>query len=362
MQDLDEQASAAVQAERSVTSDISSMLQNKDQFAAAFDEEANFCAGATQIHTHSDTCVKYSIKKKGQKGNPCRFKAPWKVVEKTGFNEDGVLQIRRRHEWVNRWNKAIAVGLRHNHDFAFIATLLRTLAIVYYVTNYATKVEDPVWKRLAAAGDVSRALNEAATGPQAQAAQAAGEEDGRQNKSRQFLMRVANRIFTERPLSQVEVVAHLLGYPTEFSNNDAWTFLNASILYWQVFRRWYHLRRESGVEDADESVDETVLLGESGERISWVEAYTHRGRILQNLSLYDYLSIVKLKRRGKSAAGWGELDFDSAWPLSETWVQALRRPGKHAVVCLDGYLSMDFSEEDELYHRRYVRRPGDYRI
>ncbi|KAM3500890.1 hypothetical protein MY11210_009453 [Beauveria gryllotalpidicola] len=60
-QDLDQEGFCAVQAERSVTSDISHLLDNPEQFSTAFDEEANFCAGATQIHTHSPTCVKYSL-------------------------------------------------------------------------------------------------------------------------------------------------------------------------------------------------------------------------------------------------------------------------------------------------------------
>lgn len=41
MQDLDQEAFSAVHAERLVTSDISSLLQNSQQFAAAFNEEAN---------------------------------------------------------------------------------------------------------------------------------------------------------------------------------------------------------------------------------------------------------------------------------------------------------------------------------
>jgi len=144
-QDLDQEASVATQAERSVTSDISRLMQNSQQFAAAFEEEANFCAGATQIHTHSPTCVKYAIKRQGSKrGDLCRFKAPWVLAEKTGFTEEGVLRIRRSHSMVNRWNKAIAVGLRHNHDISFIATQYRTMAIVYYVTNYTTKIENHV--------------------------------------------------------------------------------------------------------------------------------------------------------------------------------------------------------------------------
>jgi hypothetical protein len=227
------------------------------------------------------------------------------------------------------------------------------------VTNYATKVEDPVWKRVAAAAEIfNNVFNEASAEEQADAIHGVRSNDGgRHNKTRQFLMRVANRIFTERPLSQVEVVAHLLGYPTEFANNDGWTFLNASMLYWHIFRRWRHLRRASGMEDVDEPVDETVLLEEAGQRISFVQAYPYRGRILQQLSLYDYMCIVKLKRKRNGIAdAWGEVQFDSGWPLSQTWVQALRKPGKHAVVCLDGYLSMDFNDEEEQHYRRYVRR------
>jgi len=35
--------------------------------------------------------------------------------------------------------------------------------------------------------------------------------------------------------------------------------------------------------------------------------------------------------------------------FSAKWVQELRKPGKFAMVCLDGYLSMDFSEEEGQY-------------
>jgi hypothetical protein len=355
MQDLDQEAFSAIHVERSVTSDISSLLQDSQQFAAAFDEEANFCAGSTQIHTHTPTCVKYSMTGSGRKRDLCRFKAPWRLVEKTAFTEDGVLQIRRSHSMVNRWNKAIAVGLRHNHDISFIATQCKTLAIVFYLTNYATKVEDPVSKRVAAAAEQFRVLHDSITEPQAEMAASSRREEGVQNKTRQFLMRIANRIFTERPLSQVEVIAHLLGYHMEFTKNNIWTFVNVSSLYWAVFRRWHHLRCASGVRNVDEEADETVLLEEAGQRISFIQAYPHRGGFLQALSLYDYMTMVKLKRKGKVAAVQGEVEFDSAWPLSQMWVQVLRDSGKDAIVCLDGYLSMDFSEDEESYHRRYVQ-------
>ncbi|KAM6513434.1 hypothetical protein FALCPG4_015857 [Fusarium falciforme] len=123
-EDLDAEASVGVRAGRSVTGEISSLLNNAAQFAASFEEEANFCAGATQVHTHSPTCVKYAMGRQKRK-NPCKFGAPWQLVEKTCFTEDGLLRIRRGHSLVNWWNKAIAVGLRHNHDISFIVTKAR---------------------------------------------------------------------------------------------------------------------------------------------------------------------------------------------------------------------------------------------
>ncbi|EKG09266.1 hypothetical protein MPH_13720, partial [Macrophomina phaseolina MS6] len=356
-QDLDQEASAVAGADRSVASDISSPLQNTEQFAAAFEEEANFCAGATQIHTHSPSCVKYSIGKAGIPGRQgkrrdlCRFKAPWRLVEKTAFTDDGVLQIRRSHSMVNRWNKAMAVGLRHNHDISFIATKCKGLAIVFYVTNYATKVEDPVWKRVVAARDLLQVMEDGAARNQPNTGQEPAESDGRENRTRQFLMRVANRVFTERTLSQVEVVAHLQGYGTEFASNDAWTFLNVCTLYWHIFQRWRHLQREAGMETLDEQGEETILLEEAGQKISFVQAYAHRGKLLAEVSLYDYMSTITLRRKNKGTVRRGEVEFDGSWPLSKAWVQVLRKPGKDAIVCLDGYLSMDFGEEDELYYR-----------
>lgn len=342
-----------MRAGRSVTSDVSSLLERAFQFPPTFEEEANFCAGATQIHTHSPTCVKYAIGRRGTKQNPCRFGAPWKPVEKTYFDEDGLLRLRRSHSLVNRWNKVMAVGLRHNHDISFIVTKCKGLALVYYVTNYATKVEDPVWKRVVAAKELIRLLGDDGTGDQSSNGRGRTEGDNRHSQARRFLLRMANRIFTERALSQVEVLAHFQGYETELTNSTAWTFLNVCTLYWHIFRRWPLLRRAAGEGELDESIGETVLLGKAGQRISLLQAYPYRGQRLEGLALYDYMSVVKLKRKGGCVRS-GEVELDRAWPLSASWIQTLRHPNQLAAVCLDGYLGMDFTEEDDSYYRRYV--------
>lgn len=209
---------AGVRTGRSVNGEISSLLDNTAQFAASFEEEAKFCAGANQVHTHSPTCVKYAVGRQ-KRQNPCRFGAPWPLVERPAFAEDGLLRIRRRHDLVNRWNKAMAVGLRRNHDISFIVTKCRGLALVCYVTNYATKVEDPVWKRVVAAKELVWLLGDGTTRNQSTDEPRLTETGDRENRTRQFLLRFANRVFTERALSQVEVVAYLQGYGTEFTGS-----------------------------------------------------------------------------------------------------------------------------------------------
>ncbi len=125
-------------------------------------------------------------------------------------------------------------------------------------------------------------------------------------------MRIANRVFTERAISQVEVVSHLLGYPSEFAHVEAWTFLNTSSLYWQIFRLWPHLRQSaSGVDDANDGHgDDSILLEEAGQRVTLVQAYPHRGVVLHGLCLYDYMSIVKLKRKAESSVDRGQIPLD----------------------------------------------------
>ncbi|KAM4066668.1 ATP-dependent DNA helicase PIF1 [Hirsutella rhossiliensis] len=290
-EELDAEGYCAVQAERSATADISSRLDDVARFTDTFDEEANFCAGATQIHTHSATC------------------------------------IRRTHSMVNRWNRAMAVGLRHNHDISFIATQRKTMALIYYITNYATKVEGPVWKRVVAAAEFLPALEPTGEGNRSGADGDAGRGGGAEgvatvdavggNKTRAFLLRAANRVFTERPLSQFEVVAHPLGYPIEFSSGAAWAYVNVNQLYWAaVFRRWRHLRRASGAEATGDAPDETAsvrldgfLSKEFGEED---EESCHRRAAVQHLALF---------------VPWESFVGVDAGDINDVWARARGSPG-----------------------------------
>jgi len=44
---------------------------------------------------------------------------------------------------VNHYNKAIVIGLRHNYNISIIVSKGYSLSIIYYITNYATKLKSP---------------------------------------------------------------------------------------------------------------------------------------------------------------------------------------------------------------------------
>lgn len=278
------------------------------------------------MHTHSPTCVKYALSR--GHGN-CRFGAPWPLIERTTFQSDKGVVLHRNHPLVNKYNPAMAVGLRHNHDVSFIGTKAKSLALVFYLTNYATKVEDPAWKRLALAKEVMPAPGQSAE---------------------TYLTRVANRVFTERALSQVEVVAHHMGQKMDYGSQEAWTFVNIHVAYRHVYRRWQHLQREAGDDELDENEDR-ILVAETGQKTSLLDAYPHRGPLLADMCLYDYMATVTLVKRRNRAGGWGMIDLDSSWERASSLMQQLRRPGHLATVCIDGMMSMDFTVEEETTHR-----------
>ena len=107
----------------------------------------------------------------------------------------------------------MAIGLRHNHDMSMILTRKKGLALMHYICNYATKLNAPMWKRLAVAADLLDLSRQQQGGEDnAATSSTVGEE------TKSFLLRSANRIHTSRELSQPEVLSHLLGFETDFTN------------------------------------------------------------------------------------------------------------------------------------------------
>ena len=150
---LDESKGREIRKTRKVTEVSTELIHDYSFLKETFEAESNFAAFYSQIHTHSPTRLKYFVKEISsgsidrEKRHPCRFRALWKIVDKTFFTEEGLLEVKRNHHMVNRYNKCMAIALRHNHDISMILTRKQGLALVFYGTNYATKQGCPKYLR-----------------------------------------------------------------------------------------------------------------------------------------------------------------------------------------------------------------------
>lgn len=359
---LDEDAGRAIRQHRKPIHPVEETIASNSALARAFEEESNYIAYCCQVHCHTYTCLKYSLKgivegdTNPHKRTLCRFRAPWKIVEKTMFDKEGLLHVRRNHPLVNRYNKSLAIGLRHNHDISMILTRTKGLAMVYYITNYATKLDTPVWKRIALAAEVARQLSESNQST-SNAPNDSPLHNQRQpaflNASRQFLMRAANRIFSERQLSAVEVCYHLLGYPTDFTNVPHWSYLNLTALYWTIFRLWPHLRFQAAELTAAEQPPETVPLRQGGRTLLYLDAYAYRGPILRDVCLYDFMSMVQLVRWNGKEEDKCHIALDGPPSICDGWAQKPRQADQYAIPIFQGYISDDLGEDHPVYVKRY---------
>jgi hypothetical protein len=203
---------------------------------------------------------------------------------------------------VNQFNQSMAIGLRHNTYISLTLTRKKGLALIYYLCNYATKLNAPMWKRLAYAEELLDLARQQQGEPDEPGASSAMGE-----ATKSFLLRVANRIHTSRELSQPEVLGYLLGFDTDFTNVPAWTWIHLNSLYWACARQWPSLSEALSTVGQEPHPD-NVYFQASGFKLSYVEAYKHRGPILAELCFYDYVSFVVLKKERHRGRG---TTFDS---------------------------------------------------
>jgi len=320
------------------------LMHDAEWLLRGFESEANFIASRCQVHYHTATCVKYSIKEALKVGlaycktQLCRFRAPWKLVLETGFTDDGLLEVKRDHTMVNRYNQSMAIGLRYNHDISPILTRKKGLALLHYICNYATKLNAPMWKRLAYAAELVELAQQQQGGVDNPGTTLTMEEE-----TKSFLLRVANRVFTSRELSQPEVLGYLLGHGTDFTNVPAWSWVHLNSLYWACARQWAGLR-EALLALGREPQPDNVYFQADGFKLSYVEAYKHRGAIFENTCFYDYMSFVVLKKEPCRWRRTATIPFLPTAIVCKGWVQCLRMPGKTAVPILDGRITDEFDE------------------
>lgn len=118
--------------------------------------DSNAVASKCQMHStsHNATCFKYGAAATGK----CRFNFPRPFVDHTHVTNLGDIEIRCNNGWVNSWNAAFASLILSNHDITYIPSTIKALALVRYITNYATKGDCDQYQRALAFAIARKAL------------------------------------------------------------------------------------------------------------------------------------------------------------------------------------------------------------
>jgi hypothetical protein len=101
-----------------------------------------------------------------------------------------------------------------------------------------------------------------------------------------------------------------------------------------------------------EPYPDNVYFQADGFKLSYLEAYKHRGPILAHLCFYDYASFVFLKKERHHGSDPASIPFLPTAIVCKGWIQCLRTAQRTAVPIFHGHLTDEFDKRDE----RFVKR------
>ena len=286
----------------------------------------------TNMHapSHNATCFKYNH-------SSCRFNFPRDLLSATYINpETREVVPKRTNAWLNPYNKAVSYVFRCNHDLKYIPSSQDSKALIYYLTEYATKSELSSHELLA--------LLAAAYTDFDVMKQSLRSED----LHKRLLVRCINKIGSVREQPHQVVVSDLLGLPAFYTNFQFKSLNWISVLkYLEGEGDELNVTRNSTCDDAEHSeMKGSVKL--TNLRLN----YMFRGRGLGHVSLYYYCALFYTEKinHNKNYSTQTTFFFDNNHPCYQTHVQRLRTAGHLMVPCLIGpKISAATSSESDMY-------------
>ena len=319
-----------------MTLPLTSNFDTDEEYVDALHEYGDAIASKRQHHSkkHNPTCFKYCR----QGAQSCRFYFPRPKVEASHIDDLGVAHLRRDDEWVNPYNPWIAAAIGSNQDLSFLATRAKSLALMYYITNYATKDEASTYQMVMTAAMMRKTLEQAEKASDLSDAERIALEKGMRN----FCLRVFNRMSHDKEVSGVKVASSLLQLPGYYT---PLTELRRINLYY-LRRRFGALIQRSGDEEGTNE-EQVAIYPNRNFHASIFDDYRWRGSDLKDLSLYEYVKVIK-KRAAEHRTG-GDLDFDVQHPEHGKMTQVICGPGSlPRTVTLLGTLSEYQQDEDSI--------------
>ncbi|EIW86686.1 hypothetical protein CONPUDRAFT_44262, partial [Coniophora puteana RWD-64-598 SS2] len=93
-------------------------------------------------HDHTDTCYKYLKPGQRRDNSTCRMRIDGSTRPTTEIDpETGSILLRRLHPWINNYHPVVIFLLQCNMDIKFVGSGEAAKALVFYITEYVTKLD-----------------------------------------------------------------------------------------------------------------------------------------------------------------------------------------------------------------------------
>ncbi|CAF5027675.1 unnamed protein product, partial [Rotaria sp. Silwood1] len=179
-------------------------------FASRFRADVVQLVETGNKHRHSDTCYKYSNPKQRDK-KICRMRMPRKLVQISTIDPaTGHISMRRSDPWINNFNEYLIAACRSNMDIKFIWSGSDAKALVYYITDYVTKMSLSFHDTFAL---VQKSITSLQNSLQQTSNESAIE------KSRKLVLRCYNTLASQQELSGVQVASYLMNWGDHYTTH-----------------------------------------------------------------------------------------------------------------------------------------------
>jgi hypothetical protein len=172
-------------------------------FASRFRADVAQLAEAGNKHKHSHTCYKYS--------KICRLRMPRELVPVSTIDPaTGQISMRRSDPWINNFNEYLIAACRSNMDIKFIWSGSDAKALVYYITDYVTKMSLSFHDTFAL---IQKSITSIVNSSHQTDTENAIE------KSRKLVLRCYNTLASQQELSGVQVASYLMNWSDHYTTH-----------------------------------------------------------------------------------------------------------------------------------------------
>ncbi|CAF4316080.1 unnamed protein product, partial [Rotaria magnacalcarata] len=279
-------------------------------FAARFRADVVQLVEANNIHKHSDTCYKYWNANRGDKKS-CRMRMPRKLIPVSTIDPDtGHISMRRSDPWINSFNEYLITACRSNMDIKLIWSGSDAKALVYYITDYVTKMSLSFHDTFAL---VQKSITSLKTASNQTDTESAIE------KSRKLVLRCYNTLASQQELSGVQVASYLMNWNDHYTTHkleglfliQIERYLQTQLNKMRTKQKLEHsvhdvtdddvYDNEETIDGDDNNVEEhfQIQSAESDKKYVLVNTrvdYQYRSEILKDICLYDFVSTLYKKK------------------------------------------------------------------